>query len=204
VIIGIDFDNTIASYDELMHRLAAEWGWVPASLPRNKKLIRDAIRALPDGESKWRTLQTYSYGPGMRDARPMEGVKDFLARCKQMRIPVWVVSHKTEFANFGDPTVNLRTAALDWMSRQSFFGSEHFGIGRERVHFESSREEKIERIRMLGITHFIDDLEETFLEASFPDDVERILFAPQPGGHSQGRWTTFAAWPDIGRHLLGA
>lgn len=204
MIIGIDFDNTIASYDDLMHRLAAQWGWVPASLPRNKKLIRDAIRALPDGESKWRSLQTYSYGPGMRDARPMDGVKNFLARCKGSEIPVWIVSHKTEFANFGDPTVNLRAAALDWMSQQSFLGSEEFGVGRERVYFESTREEKIARIHLLGITHFIDDLEETFLEASFPNGVTRILFAPQPTGSAEERWTTFATWAEIERHLLGA
>jgi hypothetical protein len=202
VIIGIDFDNTIASYDELMHRLAAEWGWVPAAVPKNKKLIRDAIRALPDGESKWRTLQTYSYGPGMSNARPMDGVKNFFARCKELEIPVWIVSHKTEFANFGDPTVNLRQAAFDWLSQQSFLASERFGIGRERVFFESTREEKIERIRSLGITHFVDDLEETFLEESFPEGVEQILFAPQSKSNTASRWSTFPTWPDIERHLL--
>ena len=79
MIIGIDFDNTIASYDELMHRLAVEWEWVAAGMPKSKKLIRDALRALPDGEIKWRRLQTQCYGPGMRDARPMDGLKDFLA-----------------------------------------------------------------------------------------------------------------------------
>jgi len=204
VIIGIDFDNTIASYDELMHRLAAKWGWVPEALPKNKKLIRDAIRILPDGESKWRTLQTYAYGPGMSDARPMDGVKNFFARCKELEIPVWIVSHKTEFANFGDPTVNLRQAAFDWLSQQSFLASERFGIGRERVFFESTREEKIERICSLGITHFVDDLEETFLEESFPEEVEQILFAPHSSPNAEGRWNTFPSWPEIERHLLAA
>jgi hypothetical protein len=201
VIIGIDFDNTIASYDALMHRLAVEWGLVPATLPESKKLVRDALRALPDGESKWRRLQTHCYGPGMRDARPMEGFKEFIVACNHRGVSVWVVSHKTEFANFGDP-VNLRAAALEWMSQQGFFGSERFAIPRDRVHFEETREGKIARIRKLGVTHFIDDLEETFLEESFPQDVERILFAPRPAHN--GAWHAFERWSDIQSHLLGA
>ena len=204
MIIGIDFDNTIASYDELMHRLAVEWGWLSASLPRNKRRVRDALRSLPDGESKWRQLQTHCYGPGMCDARPMEGIKEFLAACKARGVPVWVVSHKTQFANFGEPGVNLRAAALEWMSQQSFFASERFGVGRERIYFEETREEKIARIRRLGITHFIDDLEETFLEKSFPGRVEKILLARQPVRNGRGEWRSFDAWPAIQQHLLGA
>ena len=202
MIIGIDFDNTIASYDDLMHRVAVEQGLIPAGLPRNKKQIRDAIRALPDGEARWRGLQTYSYGPGMRDARPMEGVKEFFASCRTRRIPVWIVSHKTEFANFGDPTVNLRAAALDWLEKEGFLDPRRFGIGRERVFFEETREAKIARIRSLKITHFIDDLEETFLEGSFPRDVAGILLASQQPSATSAQWTPQPTWLDIRRHLL--
>jgi hypothetical protein len=201
VVIGIDFDNTIASYDELMHRLAVHSGWVPEDMSKSKKLIRDALRALPDGELKWRQLQTQCYGPGMRAARPMDGVKDFVAACNARRLPVWIVSHKTEFANFGDPTVSLRAAALEWMQREEFFSSMPFAIPRERVIFEDTREDKIGRIRALGITHFIDDLEETFLEESFPQQVAQVLYSPQ--ATHNGRWRAFSSWNEIHRHLLG-
>lgn len=204
MIIGIDFDNTIASYDELMHRLAVAWGLISAKLPRNKKLIRDTIRALPDGESKWRGLQTHSYGPGMHDACPMEGVKEFLADCRTRHIPVWIVSHKTEFANFGDPTVNLRAAALDWMEREGLLDSEAFGITRDQVFFEDTREDKVARIKSLKITHFIDDLEETFLENAFPREVNRILLAPHRPRDISHQWTSFPTWQEIRRHLLAA
>jgi hypothetical protein len=200
VIIGIDFDNTIASYDEPMHRLAVERGLIPSGLPKNKKLIRDAIRALDDGESKWRALQVFSYGIGMPDARPMEGVKEFMGACKKRGIKVLIVSHKTEYANFGDPAVNLREAALHWLEAQGFMDSKRFGVGRDRIFFEGTREEKIARIRTLGVTHFVDDLEETFLEESFPAGVAKILISPQPTG--QGRWQAFPTWPDIQQHLL--
>ncbi len=204
MIVGIDFDNTIASYDELMHRIGVARGLIPADLPRNKKMIRDAIRALPDGESKWRALQTYSYGPGMRDAHAMEGVKQFIASCKARDIPVRIVSHKTEFANYGDPTVNLRKAAIDWMEREGLLGSGPHAVAREHVFFEDSRERKIGRIRALGVTHFVDDLEETFLDATFPAAVRRILFAPrQPSGRAE-LWTTVATWSEIHQQLLAA
>src|SRR5580700_10713952 len=106
--VGIDFDNTIASYDEPMHKWAMERGLISPTVPKNKKLIRDAIRELEDGESKWRSLQVFCYGPGMSNARPIFGVKEFLAACKACSVPVWIVSHKTEDANFGDPNVKLR------------------------------------------------------------------------------------------------
>jgi len=204
VIIGIDFDNTIANYDEPMHQWAVGRGLVPPGLPKNKKLIRDAIRALnEDGESSWRALQAYSYGPGMAEARPMAGVKDFVGACKERGIPVRIVSHKTEFANFGDPGVNLRKTALRWLEAQGFVDSARIGVGRDQIFFESTREEKVARIRALGVTHFIDDLEETFLEKSFPNGVEQILFAPHGEDSGEGRWRTFQDWPAIHRHLLG-
>lgn len=201
MVIGIDFDNTIASYDELMHRLALQWGWVSSDLSKNKRTIRDALRALPDGESKWRRLQTQCYGPGMCDARPMEGVQGFIATCNARELPVWIVSHKTEFANFGDPSVNLRRAALDWMEQHGFFASRAFSIARQRVVFEETRDRKIQRIRELGITHFVDDLEETFREPSFPEDVVRILYSSQPP--PGGPWQAFSSWSDIQRHFFG-
>ena len=204
MIIGIDFDNTIASYDEPMHRTAAAQGLIPQALPKNKKLVRDAIRALEDGESRWRALQVHSYGPGMPEARAMDGVKDFIGASKERGIPVRIVSHKTEFANFGAPGVNLRESALRWLEAQGFVDSARHGVGREHIHFEGTREEKISRIRALGITHFVDDLEETFLEQSFPAGVEQILFAPHGEDSGAGRWRTFADWPAIHRHLLGA
>ena len=202
MILGLDFDNTIASYDRLMHRLAVQWGWLDPSQPRSKRTVRDSLRALPDGESKWRRLQTHCYGPGMDEAEPMEGVKEFLGACRRRGVPVWIVSHKTQFANFGDPTVNLRAAAVEWMNQQGLLSAERFGLGRERVFFEETRQEKIERIRGLGISHYVDDLEETFLEKSFPPEVDKILFSPQPLQNGSSHWRAFRTWADIGRHLL--
>lgn len=201
MIVGVDFDNTIASYDALMHRLAAEWGLIGTNVDRNKKLIRDAIRNLPEGESKWRKLQTHCYGAGIGEAAPMEGVERFFATCKRLGIDLWIVSHKTQYANFGEP-VDLRTAALGWLEHKGFVDSNGFGIDRKRVVFGETRNEKIAHIRNLGITHFIDDLEETFLEEDFPPGVARLLYAPGQPRSVCERWHSFPTWCDIERHLL--
>jgi hypothetical protein len=168
-VIGIDFDNTIACYDELMHAIALSRGLIDAAVPVNKKVIRDTIRRLPDGESHWRGVQVTAYGPRMQEARPADGVADFFAECLRRRVPVYIVSHKTEFANFGEPGVNLRVAASAWLDRHGF---------RVPVFFESTRAEKADRIRTLGVTHFVDDLEETFREPGFPKGVRQLLLTP--------------------------
>jgi len=176
-VIGVDFDNTIASYDELMHTIALERGLITAGVARNKKFIRDAIRALPDGEMHWRSLQVTAYGPRMHEAQLIEGVKEFFVECQRRNIPVYIVSHKTEYANFGEADVNLRVVAMAWLERHGFFAPGELGLNRTNVFFESTRAEKIERIKALRATHFIDDLEETFLESTFPHDVQKILLA---------------------------
>lgn len=202
-VIGVDFDNTIAGYDDLMHALAVERGLIDGAVPRNKKRIRDAIRALPGGEAHWRGLQVTAYGPKMREARPIAGVKEFLRECRRRGLPIYIVSHKTEFANFGDASVNLREAATAWLEREGFLGSGGLGFDTDSVFFESTREDKVARIAALGITHFIDDLEETFLESGFPDGVEKLLLG-ESEPLSSGGIATFRTWPEIQQHVFAA
>ena len=203
-VIGVDFDNTIASYDELMHAIALERGLIGAAVARNKKLIRDAIRALPDGETHWRGLQVTVYGPRMHEARLIEGVREFFSDCRRRHIPVCIVSHKTEYANFGDADVNLRAVAMAWLEQHGFFQEGGLGLNRANVFFESTRAEKIDRIKALRATHFIDDLEETFRESAFPHDVQKILLAAHGQSSDMAGTVSFATWKQIQEHLLGS
>ena len=201
-VIGVDFDNTIAGYDELMHAIALERGLIAANMAKNKKLIRDAIRALPDGETHWRGLQVTVYGPRMNEAQPLDGVIDFFAECNRRRIPAYIVSHKTEYANFGEAGVNLRTAAMEWLEGHGFIHDTRPGLRRADVFFESTRAEKIDRVRTLRATHFIDDLEETFLEPSFPTAVKKILIATHGKPDYVPGVVSFATWKQIHRLLF--
>ena len=65
-IIGVDFDNTIVSYDAVMHTVALKQGWIDSQLTKKKKQIRDHIRLTSDGERKWQQLQAIVYGRRIR------------------------------------------------------------------------------------------------------------------------------------------
>lgn len=177
-IIGVDFDNTIVSYDALIHRLAVERHFIFPNEMKSKKHIRDLIRKRPGGEIEWQKIQAAIYGPRMGEARPIDGVRDFFERCGRSGITLYIVSHKTEFANYDATRTPLRLAAMDWLDKHGFFPSNANSLEPSHVFFASTRQEKIERINRLGCNLFIDDLEETFQEESFPENIIKILYDP--------------------------
>jgi hypothetical protein len=193
--VGIDFDNTLISYEAVMARLAAERGLLPSGAIATKKQIRDAIRMLPDGEKAWMRLQADVYGPGISEGRIMDGAKDFFQECRRRSVRVYVVSHKTQFAAGGDGKTDLRTCALDWMRSQGFFDT--LGLPRENVYFEATREEKVRRIGRTGCSLFVDDLEETFLEPEFPGGIRKILFGARRWPEGPPDVECSATWDEI-------
>ncbi len=201
-VVGIDLDNTIVIYDDLLAALAVERGLIPAAVG-GKRQIRDAVRQLPGGEIEWQRLQAAAYGPRIGEACLAEGVAEFLACCRRSGIEVYAVSHKTERASYDQTGTNLRQAALDWMEGRGLFAPDGGGLGRERVFFGATRQEKIDTIGSLGCTHFIDDLEETFREESFPAGVERILYAPHPPWTAPNGVRIAKSWAEILEYFFG-
>ena len=194
-MIGIDFDNTIVSYDQVMHHEASQRGWIPADLPVAKDRVRDYMR-VNGNEDDWTELQGYIYGPQMRDALPFPGVLRFLARCRRRRVSVCIISHKTAYPYQG-PRYDLRRAAHEWLKTHGFYDPSRIGLAEEQVHFELTRELKLERIGAMHCTHFIDDLPEFLSDPTFPEGVERVLFDPNDSHPSEGRFRRAKAWADI-------
>jgi hypothetical protein len=204
VIFGIDFDNTIVTYDELLATIARERGLLEPGQERTKRAIRDVIRQLPDGEIEWQKCQALLYGRRISEARLIDGVDQFMRLCRGQGIPVYIVSHKTEFSRYDSTSTNLRTAALNWMTANRFFESSGFALEPRHVFFAGTREEKIERIRDLGCTHFIDDLEEVLLDEGFPPATARILYEPgrlSPAPHGVALMRT---WQEIRDYIFSA
>ncbi len=175
--IGIDFDNTIISYQRAFLAAARGSGLLSDSFVGTKQIVREHIRRLPDGEREWMRLQGVVYGKGIGDATLIDGVADFLTRCRSSGGAVFIVSHKTEYGHFDASGINLRQAALGWMEQQGFFREGGYGLTTVDVFFEGTRAEKLARIAALNCTHFIDDLEEVLDDPGFPQGVKRILFA---------------------------
>jgi hypothetical protein len=174
--IGVDFDNTVICYDQVFYQAAIDKGFISNQLlVKKKKDIRNFIRSLEDGETKWRMLQAIVYGERIQNATPMPGVAAFIESCMNKNISLYIISHKTRDANAGGIKIDLRKAAINWLQGQGFLNGK--GVSQKDVIFVSTREEKIQKIKELDCAYFIDDLEETFLEPTFPKGVQKILFS---------------------------
>lgn len=178
IIIGIDFDNTIINYDELMYALAIKESLIGPKTSKNKKEIRDTLRKLPGGDLQWQKIQAEAYGNSISKALLAPGIKEFLMLCREQKITVYIISHKTKYSNLYLGGTDLQQAALQWMQQQHFFDDRGLGLSKEQVFFEPTREQKVSRIKSLQCTHFIDDLEETFREPYFPVGIKKILYQP--------------------------
>ena len=174
--IGIDLDNTIIRYDDLIYDIAVERGVIPKDMEKNKKKIRDHIRTLSEGDIGWQKIQGMIYGSMVHLAKPFVGVADFLKQCREASCTVYVISHKTQYANYDDTKTDLRKTALAWLS-ENFVNPDAGGLlDMENIFFGATRREKIDMIYRLHCHWFIDDLEETFMEPGFPRQTEKVLF----------------------------
>ena len=71
MLVGVDFDNTIVSYDALLHRLAVKRGLVSADLPRQAQRQGGG---LPED---WALLQGVAYGERIGEATAFPGAVEF-------------------------------------------------------------------------------------------------------------------------------
>ncbi len=198
-LLGIDFDNTLVSYDRLFAEEAARLR-LPVGGAASKREIRDRLRALPgEGERRWQELQATVYGPLLAAAPVMEGALDFLDRCRQLGITVCVVSHKTLFAASAPTGTDLRQAARRWLRQNGFLDAGR--LDKNRIYFEDDRQAKVGRVRLLGCSHFIDDLVEVFADPCFPTQTKKILFAPG-GAPVSFAGAVCRSWAEVGALLL--
>jgi hypothetical protein len=203
LVIGIDFDNTIVSYDDLFHNVAEERG-ISIPYKGSKKALRDFVRHTPSGEVEWQKIQAIVYGPRIGDAKLIEGVDHFLKLCMMNEVKVYVISHKSEYATQDTEKINLREAALKWMELNKFFNDDGLGIDPNSIYFGLTRKDKIKYIMQLGCTHFIDDLEETFLEETFPVSVRGILYSPLGENYAPDTVTTVRSWQEICNYFFSS
>ena len=196
--IGIDFDNTIVSYDALFHKVAREQDAVPAETPVDKVAVRDHLRRI-GREEVWTEMQGYVYGARMAEAEAFDGVIDFIRDAVSSGHHVYIVSHKTRHPFIG-PQYDLHRAAREWIENRLLYeGNALLPAG--NIHFELTKQEKIARIGAIGCDVFVDDLPEILLFENFPSRTERLLFDPE-GNHGQIESIgSFGSWRQISEHF---
>jgi hypothetical protein len=197
VRIGIDFDNTIVTYDALFHRVALERGLIPSSLPANKISVREYFRER-GSEDLWTELQGYVYGARMSEAVAYPGAIEFFTWAQQRQIQPVIVSHKTRHPFLGE-RYDLHEAARRWVQSILIERSPPL-IDGSAVFFELTKQEKIERIASLQLDYFIDDLPEILLAEAFPTRTTRILF-DMDNRHSDTLFVSCSSWESIQRYF---
>jgi len=184
--IGIDFDNTIVSYDGVFHKAAVEKNLIPPETPPSKSAVRDYLRSI-NNEDAWTELQGYIYGARMDLAHPYPGVDRFFALCQTKKIRSFIISHKTLHPFLG-PRYDLHQAANNWLAQQDFACP---------AFFELTLQDKLNRIRKQECTVFIDDLPELLAEKEFPSQVRKILFDPHRHYKKDGDYEYAVSWDEI-------
>lgn len=193
--IGVDFDNTIVSYDALFRRVAGEQGLVPEAMPASKTEVRNYLRKV-GREDAWTAMQGVVYGQRMTEACAFPGVVEFFRACKQMGIPTSIISHRTQHPIVGEK-YDLHAAARKWLDLNGVTEL----VLPENIHFELTREAKRERVKAVQPTHFIDDLPEFLEMPGFPAEVRRILFDPLKTSHAGEGIESMTSWQAIREHL---
>lgn len=181
--IGIDFDNTLVSYDAVFHGAFTERGLLDPTFPVSKQAIRDHLRA-EGKEDLWTEMQGYVYGVKIAEANPFAGVIEALQQLCDKGYRVVIISHKTRHPYAGQQ-YDLHAAAKAWLAA--------YQLPHHDAFFEPTLEEKLARIDQQECSAFIDDLPEVLLHPQFPSAVRPILFS-EP--HTKVS-LSFSRWSDL-------
>lgn len=198
--IGLDFDNTIVSYDALFHKVAREKDLVPPDIPANKVAVRDYLRRI-GREEAWTEMQGYVYGTRLDEALVYTGMIEFLRWTGQVGHDLAIVSHKTRHPFLG-PKYDLHAAARGWVERHLCADGSAL-VPADKVFFELTKEEKLARIGTIGCDVFIDDLPEILQADGFPATTRRVLFDPEchHTAASLPGVTVLQSWDGIAQYL---
>jgi len=201
-VIGLDLDNTIINYGSLFYDVALEKKWIPIGCQKDKIGVREYLQAKGRNDL-WTELQGLIYGPYLTEAVPYSGVDDFLLECRRLNVPVWIVSHKTRFPAVGFQ-YDLHASASAWLFTSGLIHDKTGGVNKDRIIFCETRSEKIAAIVKLQITHFVDDLPEVFLDADFPKETTRYLYAPEGIQLQPSYCESVSSWQDLKMIILNS
>ena len=141
----------------------------------NKNEIKNHLILEEDDNYKWESLQGQVYGQYIHNAGIYPGVANFLLHCKVRGVKVYIISHKTEFGHHDTSQTPLREEALNFLKQNDLLSGD-YGIQEKDVFFFDTRHEKVNKVKELKCSYFIDDLPEVFREDNFPKKTTKILF----------------------------
>ncbi|WP_320675958.1 hypothetical protein [Prochlorococcus sp. MIT 1300] len=190
--LGLDFDNTLVSYDQVFYDLALSKKLITEEVAPTKVDIRSHL--IQKGlEDDFTSLQGEVYGSQLANMVCSNTVKCALKYAKSQGFQLFIISHKTKFPYKG-PKYDLHKAATRWLEGNDFFDEADGLITRSDVYFEPTMEKKVKRIVGVKCTHFIDDLSQVL--ESIPAYIKRIHFNPLQK-KSSDRYCQMTDWKEL-------
>lgn len=166
---GFDLDNTLINYT-----YSAQ---IYSDL-KNLKSCKDivSLRSLLNSSDttghKWQEAQSWIYTEGLSFAYPNSGAKELCSYLEANDYELRIVSHKTTHTPDFYGAKSLRNLATKWIKESEL--SEYFS-NKNMIHYESTRINKVKRIKSLNLHYFVDDLAEVFLEPEYPKEIISFL-----------------------------
>jgi hypothetical protein len=194
--LGIDLDNTIIDYSiSIMNLAKIEYG---INLKPNTNLKKDLKRLIISkfNENEWTRAQGLLYSKYVASANLYDGFLPNLEKLKSTFDNIYIVSHKTKFPYIGSE-IDIREKAMNWIMEKIVSDAGMPLFRENHVYFESTINEKIQRISERECKIFIDDLPDILVK--LPINLEGILFGTRTTemGHM-----SFDNWHDLVGYLL--
>ena len=191
MLIGIDFDNTIACYDKVFRKVAKNQKIVNKNWIGNKTDLKKLILKSKGGKELWMKIQGMVYGQYMKNAEIMDGFENFLTISKHLNIDICIISHKTKYGHFDKKKIDLRKEALKWIKKNKILDA-------NKVYFADTREEKISLINDLNCDIFIDDLIEVLDHDNLDKNIRKIHLSSS----NSSKIKNFPNWHEIKKNIF--
>ncbi len=189
MIIGFDLDNTLIEYDNAFQLEAIKRGYGGKGGVHNKKEIRDYFNRIRKPEI-FTEIQAEVYGICIKKINISPLLNLILYELKKKKYKIYIVSHKTKYPYKG-PKYDLRLEATNWIEKEIAYKGDR-SIQRDNIYFESTKPDKIKRIKALGIEVYIDDLVEILNDLD--KSIVGILYSPNGYVENWPKERTLTSW----------
>ena len=193
--IGIDFDNTLISYDEIFYKYALSKSLIKDKIPKTKVGLRNYL-VKNNQEEIFTNLQAEVYGPQILNANIFDGVLETLNYLSKNNSLI-IISHKTIFPYLG-PKYNLREYADKWLKKYKLHTS-CINSPISNIFYEDSFSNKTSRIVESKCDLFIDDLPKVL--QSLPKNINKFLFNPNNEFIENEEFYNFDNWEKLPKLL---
>ncbi len=176
MIFGIDFDNTIVNYN-LAFKKAIKQEKINFSKSLEKEKFNSKIQIrnyfLKNNDiDLWKKIQSKVYSKYIFEGYLNIEILKLLKYLDKKKIKFYIVSHKTIYPYFGKK-INLHRLSKKWLKSNLFNLKNNFQKNYKSF-FETTKKKKLNKIKLLKITHFIDDLDEIL--NLLPANINKIKF----------------------------